>query len=129
VDLVIFQTPGNAHALGPRLAARVLAARGLSVEVFVPELPVAEMVHLVRELRPRWVGFSCALPDAKTAARELIVGMRAQLEPELCCRYALSGFAFRFGGAKSTLEDLGGILVVRDLDAFAPALLASRTGP
>ncbi len=49
IDLLIFQTPGNAHSLGPKLAGRVLSARGLSVETFVPALPLHEMVDLVRE--------------------------------------------------------------------------------
>lgn len=120
LDLLIFQAPGNVHTLGPRIAAHVLAARGLSVEAIVPALPLQEMVEQVQRLRPRSVGFSCALPDAVPAAREVIARLRERLEPQLTCRYVLSGFAFRAGGATSPPPLESGIEVVVALESFRP---------
>lgn len=118
LDLLIFQPPGNAHTLGPRFAAGVLTARGLAVEAVVPALPLAEMVDLARDLRPRFIGFSCALPESVPVAVELVRSLRERLEPELQCRYVLSGFAFRLGGGAAPPTLGPGIEVAVDLDFF-----------
>ena len=125
LDMAIFQAPGNSHTLGPRFAARVLAARGLSVEAVVPALPVAEIVALVRDLRPRAIGLSCALPAAATAAMDLVTSLREALEPELRCRYFLSGMALRTGAWTSDPSTLRGVEVVTELDGLARELRAS----
>ncbi|MDO9017273.1 MAG: hypothetical protein Q8S73_38810 [Deltaproteobacteria bacterium] len=116
VDLLILQTPGNAHTVGPRFAAHALGARGLSVEFVASAMPLDEMLGLARRLRPRFIGFSCALPPAVSVATDLVSRLRAGLEPELMCRYVLSGFAFRRGGASPVVAP--GIEVALDLDYF-----------
>ena len=120
LDVLIFQTPGNAHTLGPRFAARVLAGRGLSAEAIVPALPLEEMVHQARVLRPRCIGLSCALPDAVPVAQALVARLRERLARELECRWVLSGFAFRMGGSASLPHVDPGIEVVIDLAGFCP---------
>jgi methanogenic corrinoid protein MtbC1 len=118
LDLLILQAPGNAHTLGPRFAAQLLRARGLSVEVVVPDLPLNEIVTLARRLQPRFIGLSCALPSAVPPAVDLITRLRGQLEPGLCCRYVLGGFAFRLGGGARPQAVGPGVEVVVDLEWF-----------
>jgi hypothetical protein len=118
LDLLILQAPGNSHSLRPRFAAQVLRARGLSVEVVVPDLPLNEIVTVARELRPRFIGLSCALPSAVPPAVGLIRRLRERLEPGLPCRYVLGGFAFRLGGGVRPPAVAAGIDVVVDLDWY-----------
>jgi methanogenic corrinoid protein MtbC1 len=118
LDLLILQAPGNSHTLGPRFAAQVLRARGLSVEVVVPDLPLNEIVTVARELQPRFIGLSCALPSAVPQAVDLVTRLRGQLEPGLCCRYVLGGFAFRLGGGVRPSAVAPGIEVIVDLEWF-----------
>jgi methanogenic corrinoid protein MtbC1 len=117
LDLLIFQTPGNAHDIGPRFAARSLAARGLQVLAFVPSLPLEEMVAQARYFRPKVIGFSCALPASVSVALELIARIREALAPELAPRFVLSGFAFRMGGAPAAALEAG-VEVLIDLESF-----------
>ncbi|MEA3245432.1 MAG: hypothetical protein U9Q74_04690, partial [Gemmatimonadota bacterium] len=124
LDIVIFQTPGNLHTLGPRFAAKILAARGLSVEAFVPALPFDEMAGLVAGLRPRVVGFSCSLPDSVPVARDIISQLRARPEPDFRCRYVVSGHAFRMGGSRERPDVGPGIDVVVDVTTLAAELAA-----
>lgn len=120
LDLLILQAPGNSHTLGPRFAAHLLAERGLSVEAIVPALPLEEIVYLALDLRPRVLGLSCALPEAVPAACELVSSLRARLEPEVHCRYVMSGFAFRMNGPASPSIADPDIEVVVDLNSWRP---------
>ena len=119
--LLIFPTPGNRHTVGPRFAAQILRARGWSVEATEDPLSLDEMVARARTIRPRLIGFSCALPAAVPVAVNLIEQLRARLEPEVTCGYVLSGFAFRFGGAAIASTIPAGIEVAVDLDYFRNA--------
>lgn len=92
LDILIVQAPGNRHALGPQMAARVLLAKGIAAEAAAPNMPVVEIARLLRERKPSWLGISCALPgmveDARRLAAELIAaGFRG--------RVMLSGQALR----------------------------------
>lgn len=118
IDLLIIQTPGNAHTLGARIAGRALEARGFAVEVVTPGVPVGEMIALARELRPAAIGFSCALPASVQVAAELIMQLRSALEGELSCRYLASGFAFRLEGADLAATLPVGVEIVLDLPSF-----------
>jgi methanogenic corrinoid protein MtbC1 len=118
LDLLILLAPGNSHSLGPRFAAQVLRGRGLSVEVVVPDLPLNDIVTMARELRPRFIGLSCALPSSIPLAVDLITRLRGQLEPGPGCRYLLGGFVFRLGGGSEPPAVAPGIEVVVDLDWF-----------
>jgi methanogenic corrinoid protein MtbC1 len=122
LDLLLLQAPGNSHTLGPRIAARVLGARGVSPSVVVPDLPFHEVVGLAEELKPRFIGFSCALPSMVAPAVDLIEQLRERLEPGLRCRYVLGGFAFRQQDASPPLAVGPGIDVAADLDAFVSLL-------
>ena len=121
VDLLILQTPGNLHTVGPRFAAHVLALRGLSVEVVVPEVPFEEMFRLTQELRPRCVGLSCALASDVPLAARTLDRLRARGETAFRSRYVLSGFAFRLGGGETQPELPPGIELALDLDFFGTA--------
>ena len=120
IDLLVLQAPGNAHTIGPRLAAQVLAARGLSVEAISAALPLGETVEVARALRPRIVGFSCSLPAQVPGVAALIAQLRERLEPEMSCRWVLSGMAFRLGGsalAPTVGPDIEVLLDVSQLSA------------
>ena len=126
LDLLLLCAPGNAHDLGPRMAARVLAGRGFRVDVVVPGLPLAEIVDLARRVRPRAIGFSCAMPTAVTAAGELITHLRRALAPDMACRFVLGGFAFRLGPATPPPPVEADVEIVVDLESFAAHLTSLR---
>ncbi len=92
--------------------------RGVCADAIVPGIPVTEMLDLVRQRRPRLVGFSCALPRDVQVAREHVAKLRSQLEPSLVPRFLLSGFAFRLSGDTLPLETGSDVEVVRDLESF-----------
>jgi hypothetical protein len=127
IDILLVQTPGNAHTVGVRFAGQVLAGRGFKVEVLSPALPFEELVAVARSLGPRFIGFSCALPSNVPVAVELVRLLRARLEPELRCRYVLSGFAFRLGG-RASAPPAPGVEVALDLDFFGLTPLLERPG-
>lgn len=116
LDLLILQAPGNTHTLGPRIAARVLAERGLAVEAVVPDLPLDEMVALAKRLQPRAIGFSCATSDSVPKAIQAIDAMQSQLGDSPIVRYLLSGFAIRAGLAQELADTPSKIEVVLDFD-------------
>ncbi|MEO8620595.1 MAG: B12-binding domain-containing protein [bacterium] len=124
LDLIIFQAPGNIHTLGPRFAAKILAARGLSVESFVPALPLGEMVGLIVDGGPRTVGFSCSLPDSVSVACDLIEKLQARPEPVFKCRYIVSGHAFRMGGGQAQPAVCAGADIVMDVMVLADEMIA-----
>jgi methanogenic corrinoid protein MtbC1 len=129
LDVLFFQTPGNNHSLGPLFACHSLAARGFSVDARMGALAVEEMVSSAQRLRPRFIGLSCALPHAVVEAKALIDQLKAALEPDLQCRYVLSGVAFRLGGSADPPNVSHGAEVVLDLDHFAEIVTASRADP
>jgi hypothetical protein len=106
----------------------VLRSRGLSVNAVVPDLPLDEIVAVARELQPRFIGFSCALPSAVPLAVGLIGRLRERLEPGLSCRYVLGGFAFRLGAGARPPSVPPGIDVVVDLDFFDSLRSSPRGG-
>lgn len=97
LELLILQAPGNRHTIGPRIAAHVLAARGVAAEALVTPLTVDDTLAQLRARRPAVVGFSCALPGQVPAVLATVAELRRRLEPQLRCRYLLSGVAFRRG--------------------------------
>jgi methanogenic corrinoid protein MtbC1 len=117
IDILLVQTPGNVHTVGLRFAKRLLAERGFAVDLLSPALPFEEMVDAARSLQPRFVGFSCAIPESIPVAVDLVGRLRERLEPNLCCGYVLSGFAFRLGGAPAPPPEAG-IEVALDMDFF-----------
>jgi methanogenic corrinoid protein MtbC1 len=120
IDMLILQTPGNVHTVGPRFVAVALEARGMSVEAVGAVLRFDDMVGLVRKLEPRIVGFSCALPGTVPVAMELIARLRAALGPELPNQYVVSGYAFRHDAAAQPRVSPG-VEVMYDLESFAAA--------
>jgi methanogenic corrinoid protein MtbC1 len=117
LDLLILSAPGNAHVFGPRVAGRVLAERGYSVAAIVPALPFEEVRELAKSLRPRVIGFSCAVPSQIAVATEWIARLRASFEPDRRCRYIVSGFALRMSSSLPTLPD--GVEALVDLEDFS----------
>jgi methanogenic corrinoid protein MtbC1 len=111
LDLIIFMMPGNPHTLGPRFAAYLLLARGISTQAIVPELPIGDMVEEVERLRPRVIGISCALATSLPAADELLNELGNRIDPSWPRRFLLGGFALR-GDAASTWVSASGAVVV-----------------
>ena len=122
IDLLILEAPGETHTLGALFAAHALSRRGVSVEVDVSDLGVEESVDKARRLRPRVIGFSCAVPWLVPALEERVAKVRERLEPDLHVRCVVSGFAFRHEVAVPRVGE--GIEVVVDLDSFAASLHA-----
>lgn len=116
LDLLILQAPGNTHTLGPRIAARILAERGVAAEAVVADLPLDEMVGLAKRVQPRAVGLSCATGESVPKAIQAIHAMRAQLGDTPIDRFLLSGFAIRSGMATGLADALSEIEIVVNLD-------------
>lgn len=103
LDLLIVQAPGNLHDLGGRIAERVLGEAGLRCLALRPSMPLAELLARISALRPRWVGFSCALPRSLDAVRSAADALRgAGYEGGLMA----SGQAFRRPGAPDRCDEL-----------------------
>ena len=124
VDLLVLQLPNNPHTVGPRFAARVLAARGFSVTAYEAPLPFEEVVALAHELRPRFIGFSCDVLATVPLATEMVRRLRERLLPQTPSGYVLSGHAFRVGAGVSAPPPPG-VSVVRTIDEFV-ALAGAR---
>lgn len=120
LDLIIFMMPGNPHTLGPRFAGHLLAARGISTQVIVPELPVREMVEEAERLRPRMIGISCALATSLPAADKLLVELGHRIEPSWPRRFLLGGFAVRGDPAGDWVGASGAVVAatVEEVDAM-----------
>jgi len=95
LDVLIFLMPGNTHTVGPRLASQLLAARGLSTQVIVPELPVGEIAREIERLRPRVVGISCALAASLPATEELVSELEDRIDTSWQRRFLIGGSAVR----------------------------------
>jgi methanogenic corrinoid protein MtbC1 len=77
LDLLILQAPGNHHDLGPRIAEQLLVERGVRARAVVDELPRTFLIRLCLELKPRFVGFSCAVFAAIESALSLASELHA----------------------------------------------------
>ncbi len=128
LHVIIFQTPRNSHTLGLRFAAKVLAARRLSVEAFVAALLPEDVVALLSDGKPKVVGFSCLLPEPVPIACDFIAKLQARPEPVFRCRFIVSGHAFRFGGGRAVPTLGPGIDVVVDVVKLGDELLAAGRG-
>ena len=78
LDLLIFQAPGNQHDLGPRIAEQVLLERGVRVRACSSELPFELAARLCVEQKPRFIGFSCALPSMVQGALHMASELRSR---------------------------------------------------
>ncbi len=85
----------------------------------MPEIPFEEMVAISLELRPRFIGFSCALPHSVPVATDLILHLRERLSPQFSAGYLLAGFAFRHGAGDVASGPTPGIEIVTDLEYFS----------
>jgi methanogenic corrinoid protein MtbC1 len=124
LDLLILLAPGNGHTLGPRFAAELLGARGISTHAIVPGIPVAEAAKEIVRLRPAVVGLSCALPAALPEADALIAELRARVDASWQGAFVLGGFALRAGDASWT--SAAGATVAVTLDDIERVITTHR---
>ena len=122
LDALILTMPGNTHTIGPRVAAQLLAMRGLAVNVIVPEIPVGEMVEEIERLRPRVIGISCALATSLPEADDLLAQLAARIDPGWPRRFLLGGFAVR--SAHGSWVSAVGAAVAATLQEAADVILA-----
>jgi len=102
VDVLILITPENQHTIGPRFAAELLTERGIRAQVIVPGLPIAEVVQEILRLRPRVVGFSCALSSALHEADAVIAEVQARVDESWRGVFMVCGLATRCAEAPWT---------------------------
>lgn len=126
VDVLILVTPGNQHTLGPRFAAELLAERNISSEVVVPGLPVSDVVAEIERLRPKVVGFSCALPSELRETDALIADVRARVDASWRGVFMLSGLALR--GNASPWTSASGAVVAVTLEDVERVVEQARAG-
>jgi methanogenic corrinoid protein MtbC1 len=79
---VIACAPNELHEVGPRLLAGLLESDGWEVEVCGAGVPLADVVAIIREREPRFVGLSVALARHLDGARDMIAGLREALDPQ-----------------------------------------------
>jgi MerR family transcriptional regulator, light-induced transcriptional regulator len=101
----------NYHSIGVRLLEFHLAAQGVDSQVYVPGLPIEEVLALARDLRPVVLGVSVSMPgqmQSVDALRDALLTLPAGERPRL----VLGGCAFRLGlklpahSGYSMLDDL-----------------------
>ena len=124
LDLLILLAPNNAHTLGARFAAELLDARGISTQVIVPGVPVADAAKEIERLRPAVVGLSCALPSSLPEADALITELRARIDASWQGDFALAGLALR--GPDASWTSAAGATVVVTLDDVERLVATSR---
>lgn len=76
IELLGLMAPGNRHTVGLRLAEYVLRTQGVHCEAFFPDLPLDEIITLVRDAAPAWIGFSCAQPHMVEAVLSMVPVLR-----------------------------------------------------
>ena len=124
LDLLILLAPGNTHSLGGRFAAEFLEARGISTQVIVPEIPVADAAREIERLRPAVVGLSCALPSSLPEADALIAELRARIDASWRGVFVLAGLALR--GPDASWTSAAGAVVAVTLDDAETVVTTSR---
>jgi methanogenic corrinoid protein MtbC1 len=77
---VVAGTPGELHAIGPRMVADFLEGAGWEVLALGPDTPAADVIALVAERGPDVVALSTALPAHLLAAGDLMAAL-GRLEP------------------------------------------------
>ncbi|MFI5347209.1 MAG: B12-binding domain-containing protein [Elusimicrobiota bacterium] len=112
--VLICMVDGNAHTLGPRIAALYLRDRGISVLATVPGLPDAEIIEMCRRENPALLGLSASMRPGLDRARA-VVALAAKLPNPP--RVVVGGLASRFPEAAG----LERMLTVGDLAAALSA--------
>ena len=107
--LVVLATlPGEAHTLGLQMAALLIASAGRRVCYVGAEMPVPEIVSLVRDLRPAALGISVsAASKGRTTATRI-----AQLRTNIPAKTAI------VVGGDGAPRAASGVHVLRDLESL-----------
>jgi methanogenic corrinoid protein MtbC1 len=96
-EVLLVNAEGNHHSLGLRLVEFFLATRAVPVLAIHQGLPACDIIRLIRSVRPRKLGISCALPVQIESARltaEAIASLPESLRPTVFVGgYALRGLA------------------------------------
>lgn len=119
LDLLMLVAPGNTHTAGPRIGAYALGQRGYSCRMILPSLPDSEVLEEALQLRPRFVGLSCALPAQLEAADRLAGALQAR---GFAGGVLLGGQAVRRRGVEGVATTASGAVLVATLEE-AEALL------
>jgi methanogenic corrinoid protein MtbC1 len=121
---VVSGTPGELHALGPRMVADFLEADGWEVLQLGPATPAADLAALVAAERPDVVALSTATAGSLPGIVEVLAAL-GELHPR-----PLRVVGGQFWTAETSLAapSLGADLAVRDLRALV-GLLRDRVPP
>lgn len=77
--VLLLNSPGNRHSLGPRILANILEKRRFYVDFLGGDTPAEEALEFARITHPRAVGISLSIDDQVPATRALIGRIREVL--------------------------------------------------
>src|SRR4051812_10894194 len=115
---VVTGTPGELHALGPRMVGDFLEADGWEVIQLGAATPAPDLAELVDDERPEVVALSTATAGSLPGIVDVLGRLRA-LDPRPCL---VVGGQFWTAETSRAGPELGADLVLRDLRRLAPAL-------
>jgi MerR family transcriptional regulator, light-induced transcriptional regulator len=115
---IVSATPGEQHALGPRMVADFLEADGWEVLPLGASTPAADLAALVDSERPDVVALSTATAGSLPGIVDALERLR-RLRPRPCL---VVGGQFWTAETSLAAVELGADLAVRDLRQLAPML-------
>jgi methanogenic corrinoid protein MtbC1 len=109
--VLICMVEGNAHSLGPRIAALYIRDLGISARALVGDLPDDEILDLCRRESPDILGLSASMSPGISRARTIAARVQELPHPP---RVVLGGLAARLPGA----EGLQVAQTAADIESF-----------
>ena len=121
---VVTCAPGELHELGPRLLSDILECDGWDVDFYGASLPADELIAVIRERRPRFVGISAALERSLDEVARTIAAVRDALGEE-APPIMVGGNAFR--GDPGQWRRVGADLFAADATSAVEELRVLKT--
>lgn len=115
--MVLTNAEGNYHVLGTQILELYLAGVHVPTLTILPGIPASEVLHLVRDLKPRFLGISVSIPTQMSSVREVATAVR-ELPADQRPRIIIGGASIRAG--LELREELG-ILMCSNLAELGAA--------
>ncbi len=106
--------PNELHEVGPRLLVDALEADGWQIDFFGVTTPLRRVVAAARELQPRFIGLTCAIPRNLDGLKDTVRELRDELGAA-CPPIVVGGSVFR--GDPELWKESGADLFAPDLPA------------
>jgi len=110
---IITAATNEQHDLGARMAAHVFETDGWEVVYLGANMPISDLTHLARRVKPRFIGISVAMPYNLHHVKRIEEAFKNDVELKQI-KIIVSGIVFRLFPEAATCLD--GINVITNLD-------------